>query len=374
MLKNYMGILNFNENEDRLKRLTRSRPVASIPIGGRYRIVDFILSNMVNAGVENIGIFTKSRSRSLVDHLSNGKPWDLDRKRDGIRVFNFAVGNPSLEDVEMFTNNIEYLQLSRQENVIIAPSYMICNIDFKEAVEFHERSGGDITLLYKKANNANTSFIGCDVANIDLQGRVLSVGKNLGTEVSSNIALEMYIMRKSLFIDLIYKCIQTGMCRKVKHAIYRSLEEYKVLSYEFKGYVECVNSVNAYYKANMDMLDVKVNKELFFNKGLIYTKAKDEAPTKYSKTSKVSNSLISNGCIIEGTVENCILSRKVKVRKGAVLKNCIIMQNCEIGEDSRLFNIITDKNVVIKNQRILHGDDELPLVIEKEVPSINYNS
>jgi glucose-1-phosphate adenylyltransferase len=366
MLKDYMGILNLNEKEDSIRNLTRSRTVASIPLGGRYRTIDFVLSNMVNAGIQNIGLFTKSRSRSLVDHLVGGRPWDLDRKREGLFIFNFGIGDTSIEDVEMFRNNIDYFQLSRQKYVIVSSSYMICNIDYTEAAKAHEESGCDITVIYKKADNCKKSFIDCDVLNIDENNRVISVGKNIGVQNNNNICMEMYIMKKKTFIELVYKCVTTGICRKIKHAIYRSLEEYNVRAYEFKGYVECVNSIKAYHKINMDFLDTKVSKELFFNNGLIYTKVKDESPTKYAEESTVANSLIANGCIIEGTVENSIISRRVRVKKGAVVKNCIIMQNCEIGEDAVLTNIITDKNIVIGKGKQLKGDKEIPLVIEKE--------
>jgi glucose-1-phosphate adenylyltransferase len=366
MLKDYLGILNLNEKEDSIMNLTRNRTVASIPIAGRYRIIDFTLSNMVNSGVPNVAVFTKSKSRSLVDHLSGGKPWDLDRKRDGLFVFNFGYGNPSLEDVEMFRNNIDYLHLSKQNNVILSSSYMICNIDYSEVVKHHEESGNDITVVYKKADNCATNFIDCDVLNIDENNKVLSAGKNIGVHAKNNICLEMYIMRKQVLLELIYKCVTTGICRKIKHAIYRTLDEYNVGAYEFKGYVSCVNSIKSYYKTNMDFLDVKISNELFFNNGPIFTKVKDESPTKYTNTSKVSNSLIANGCIVEGTVENSIISRRVMVKKGAVIKNCIIMPNCIIGSNASLTNIMTDKNVTIGEGKVLKGDKEIPLVIEKE--------
>lgn len=366
MLKDYIGVLDLNEKEDMIKNLTRNRTVASIPIYGRYRVIDFVLSNMVNAGIVNVGVFTKSKSRSLIDHLTGGKPWDLDRKRDGLFTFNFGGGSSSLEDIEMFKDNIEYFHLSKQKNILLSSSNMICNIDYTEAVKYHEQSGNDITVIYKKADNCIKSFINCDVLNIDENNRVMSVGRNIGVQSKNNICMEMFIMKKETFIELIYKCVTTGMCRKIKDAIYRSLEDYSVGAYEFKGYVECINSLKAYYKANMDCLDVNLSKELFFNHGLIYTKVKDEAPTKYAESSVVSNSLIANGCVIEGAVENSIIFRRVHIKKGAVIKNCIIMQNCVIGENAELANIITDKNVSIGSGKILKGDRELPLVIEKE--------
>jgi glucose-1-phosphate adenylyltransferase len=367
MLKDYMGILNLNEKDEYIRSLTKNRSIASIPLGGRYRVIDFVLSNMVNSGVENFGIFTKSKSRSLVDHISGGKPWDLDRKRDGIFLFNFSYGDPSIEDVDMFSANIDYLKLSRQSNVILSSSYMICNIDYNEAVKYHEDSGNDITVIYKRADNCKSSFMDCDVLNIDENGKIISVGENIGVDESNNICLEMFIMKKKLFIDLIYRCITTGMYRKIKHAIYKNVHEYKVGTFEFKGYVECINSIKAYYKSNMDFLNPEVSKELFFNHGFIFTKVKDEAPTKYTEESNVCNSLIANGCIIEGTVENSIISRRVVVKKGAIVKNCIVMQNCVIGEGTKLRNVIIDKNTNVGKDKKLRGDREIPIVVEKEV-------
>lgn len=366
MLTDYMGILNLNENEDNIKSLTRTRPLASIPVAGRYRIIDFILSNMVNAGIRNIGIFTQSKSRSLADHLGSGKPWDLDRKIGGMFLFNFGVGNTYLSDLEMLRNNIEYFYQSKANYVILASSQMICNIDFVEAAKAHEESGKDITVIYKKVDNGTKSFIDCDVLNIDEDNSVISVGQNIGIEDVNNISMEIFIMSKETLLKLIYSCIKKGYCRTIKQCIYRNIENLTINAYEFKGYVECINSINAYYKANMDMLDIKVNKELFYNNGLIYTKVKDEAPTKYSCSSKVSNSMIANGCIIEGSVENSIISRRVIIHKGAKVKNCIIMQNCEIKEDVKLANVIIDKNVVIDREKELRGDKEFPLVIEKK--------
>jgi len=176
----------------------------------------------------------------------------------------------------------------------------------------------------------------------------------------------MFIMTKDTFIKLIYKSVETGLYKTIKDAIYNSIKELVVNAYEFKGYLECINSIDSYYKANMDMLDLKTTKELFYNNGLIYTKVKDEAPTKYAENCNVSNCLIANGSIIEGDVQNSIISRRVKIKKGAQVNNCIIMQNCVIGENTRLTNIIIDKNVIIENGTELKGDKEFPLIIEKK--------
>jgi len=364
MLNNYMGILNLNENETNIISLTKNRPLASIPIAARYRIIDFALSNMVNSGLKNIGIFTQSKSRSLVDHLGSGKPWDLDRRLNGLFVFNFGIGSNSLNDAEMLWNNMEYLYRSKEKNVILSPSYMIGNIDYIKAVKYHEEKNQDITVIYKNVKSDIKHFLNCDVLNID-NNSVLSVGKNIGACYNLNISMEMFIMKKDLLIALINKSIQAGCYCTIKDVIYRSIKDLSVTAYEFTGYLKCINSISTYYDANMAMLNLKTTKELFFSNGPIYTKIKDEPPTKYSLESKVKSSIVADGCIIEGSIENSIISRAVKVHKGAVIKNCIILQNCEIRENSKLFNVIMDKNVIIDNDKQLNGDSEFPLVIEK---------
>ena len=355
-----------NEQEDNIKSLTKSRPIASIPIGGRYRIIDFVLSNMINSGIHNVGIFTNTKSRSLVDHLGSGRPWDLDRKINGLFLFNLTSERSQLKDIDAISENMEYIYRTKQEYVIISSSYMLCNMDYNEAAKYHEKSGSDITVVYKKTNNGKKNYVSCSTLYIDKENKVLSIGKNIGTEDKQNISMEMYIMKKSTLIDIVNKCIQTGCHNSIKEVICSGISELNVNAYEFKGYLQCVNSIKNYYKTSMDMLNGKVTKELFFNKGLIYTKSKDEAPTKYFNGAKVSNALISNGCILKGSIEKSVISRRVTVHEGAEIKNCIIFQNCEIKKGCKLTNVIIDKNTIISENTVLNGDEDFPVVIEKK--------
>ncbi|MGH4118408.1 glucose-1-phosphate adenylyltransferase subunit GlgD [Clostridium sp.] len=366
MLNNYIGILMLNEEEDNIKSLTKTRPIASIPIGGRYRVIDFVLSNMVNSGIYNIGIFTNTKSRSLVDHLGSGKPWDLDRKINGLFLFNFTSENSLTMDINALSDNMEYIYRTKQDYVIISSSYMICNIDYNAAAKYHEESGSDITLLYKKTNNGKKHYLDASTLYVDEENKVLSIGRNKGAEDKLNISMEMFIMKKSTLISIINKSVQTGSHSSIKTAIYDSVKEYNVNAYEFKGYLQCVNSIKNYYKISMDMLNAKVTKELFFSHGLIYTKVKDEAPTKYFDGSNVNNSLISNGCILKGDIENSVISRRVIVQEGVEIRNCIIFQNCVIKKGCKLTNVIIDKNTILSENTVLKGAVEFPVVIEKK--------
>jgi len=365
MLNDYMSILTLNEDDTAIKGLTKKRPLASIPIAGRYRIIDFVLSNLVNSGIKNVGILTQGNSRSLIDHLGSGKPWDLDRKINGLFVFNFGGVNSYLSDIEMLKNNMEYIYRSKQPKIIISSSSMICNINYEEAAKFHEESGSDITIIYKKINDGKTHFLNSNVLNLNEDSHVLGIGKNIGTENNQNISMEMFIMNKDLLINILNSCIKTGFWSTISEWIYRNCNNLNINGYEFKGYLKCIDSIQSYYEANMDMLNLDINKELFFSNGLIYTKVMDEAPTKYFNGSYVCNSLIANGSLIQGFVTNSIISRRVIIHKGAKVRNCIIMQNCEIKENAKLTNVIMDKNVLIDEGKELKGDREYPLVIEK---------
>ncbi|WP_244834001.1 glucose-1-phosphate adenylyltransferase subunit GlgD [Clostridium sp. BJN0001] len=366
-MKNCIGIINLDENENRMGELVVNRSLASVPIIARYRVIDFILSNMTNSGIDCIGIFTKNKSRSLLDHLTNGRPWDLGRKKDGLRVFNFNKEDLVFDDVHNFADNIEFLKRSRREYVLLASSYMICNIDYNEVMEYHKSTGKDVTMVYKKVNNADEAFGDCGVLNFDEFNNVVSVGENIGKKSDANINMEMYILKTDLFLNIINECIGSGMYRKVKEYIHNNLDHLKVGGYEFKGYVDCINSIKAFYDTNLSFLNRKVYKEIFNEERPIYTKTKDEAPTFYSSDSEVKNSLIANGCRIEGCIENCIIGRRVHVGKNVKLKDSVIMQNTKIGDDAVLDNVIADKGSVIGKGETLIGSVMYPLVIKKKI-------
>lgn len=359
-----VGIINLDENESRMGELTRNRLLASVPIAARYRIVDFVLSNMTNSEIERIGIFTKNKSKSLINHLSNGRPWDLHRKKDGLKVFNFGNEDPVYDDIHNFFENIEFVKTSRRDYVLISPAYMLCNIDYQKAINEHKNNKNDITIIYKNVNTADREFLDCDVLNIDENGQVLSIGRNIGKDTNvANISMEMYVMSTELFIDIVLESVRSGMYRKIKQYISSNLNNIKVGTYEFQGYLSCINSLKSYYDFNMDLLNEKINMELFSGKRPIYTKIKDEAPVHYSKDSNVTNSIIANGCIIEGQVNNSVVSRRVYVAERAKVQDCIIMQNTVIGEGARLEKVIADRETEIRKGEVYKGSKEWPVVM-----------
>ncbi len=369
MLKNCQGIINLSENEYNIKRLANDRPIAAIPVAGRYRIIDFVLSNMVNAGIQNVGVFTDYNHRSLLDHTGNGKDWDLDRKIDGLFIFtpNFNPLTTSVPrgDIHNFYSHIDYLKQSKQEYVLISCSYMIANVDYLSVYQNHKKDGADISIIYTHVNNADTDFERCYLLNLGKTGRVVSVGLNMGHRKTANVSMEMYLMKKELLLEIIMDSISKGEHFYLNDAINQCISSLKVTAYKHEGYVKCVNSVEKYFEANMDFLNTEISEELFYSERKIFTKVKDESPTFYSKDAKVENSLIANGCIIEGEVKNSIIFRRVNVEKGAKVENSIIMQNGHIKSKSKLENVILDKGVVISENKELKGDRSIPLVIDK---------
>ena len=368
-MKDVMGIINLSENEENIKELTYNRPVASIPFLGRYRLIDFVLSNMVNAGIENVGVFACSKFSSIRDHLGSGKPWDLDRKIDRLFLLSPELQNYATSiqegDLKNFKDHLDYIKRSRQEYVILSKSYMVFNMDYSRAFEYHKDSGADITIIYKRECENIEKFLDCDTLNLDEKGNVISLGTNMGAKTCSNISMEMYIMKKQILVDVIEDSISKGYAKNLKDVIFMNIENYNVNSYEYKGYLACINSLKNYYDASMEILNTENSRELFSKHGLIYTKVKDEAPTRYGPHGNVKNSLVANGCIIDGDVESSIIFRGVRIKKGSCVKNSIVMQRSELDENANIENAILDKHVVITKGKELKGDIKSPIVIRK---------
>ncbi len=373
MANNVMGIINLTENEEKLQDLTIHRPIAALPFASRYRVIDFVISNMVNSGIQRVAIFTKNKFRSLQDHLGPGKYWNLDRKRDGLYMLHPMIDYSNTVrrygDLQTFKDNLDFLRLSRQKYVIISRSYVINNINLKSAIKFHKKSGADITIIGKpiESGQVASQYIGLDRLEVDENNNVTGVGLNFGSKNSFTLSLEMYIMRKDLLVEIITDAYTKGQQSFLKQAVFDYMSDLKVNAYTYDQPAYFINSISNYYKANMDLLNRDSFKALFKEPNRIYTKIKDEPSTMYGSTSCVTNSIVANGCIIEGTVENSIVFRGVHVHKGAIVRNSIIMQTTEIGETAHLNYVITDKTVKIAEKKVLMGDGGVPFVIKKGV-------
>jgi len=346
--------------------ISANRTLASIPFGGRYRLIDFVLSSLVNAKISNIGIVTKNNYASLVDHLGGGKDWDLSRKNGGLMILTpFARTNDQSGRIEnrisALVSIYEFLSHAPSEEIIICSCNYVTNIDFDSFLEFHRAKNADISIIYKKSASQNPHI--SVSANAD--GKITSAKYNSEVSGENNILLGFYIFNKNVLLNLIHHASIDSSDNLERDFILRNIDELNIYGYHHKGYLSQIYSVIDYYKASMDILDEKIRRELFYGETRILTKAKDSAPTLYKPGNHVENSLVADGCIIEGEVINSIIFRGVKVGKGTKIVNSIIMQYTSIDEDASLNCVISDKNVTIGQGRVLSGHETYPLVIMK---------
>lgn len=363
-----LGIINFEDDTATIDGLGEYRPVPAISFLGRYRIIDFILSNMTNSGIDHVQVYCKEKPRNLIEHLGSGIDYNINSKRGKLRIlygeksFSSPVYN---NDIANFMLNMQYIELDPNEYVIMAPSYFVYPIDFNEVLQAHQESGADITMLYASVDDAKSSFLGCDVITLDKEKRVTSFGKNHGNYKNRNISLEAYVMAKELFIDLCKKASELSSLYWLKDYLADMVEDYRIQGYRVRQRVNCLNSLEEYYRINMLLRKPEVSQELFQPEWPIYTRTNDSPPTRYGKGTKVSGSFVANGCVIEGDIEGCILGRNVKVHPGAQLKDCIILSNCEIGEDVFLDHVIVDKYAKVNNVKELKGTEKEPVYVRR---------
>jgi glucose-1-phosphate adenylyltransferase len=369
-MKDTMGIVYTVENGIDLKDLTQKRSVAAIPFGGRYRVIDFILSNMVNSGIRNVGIITQNNYSSLMDHLGTGREWDLNRKRNGLFILPPYVNDSSpgwyRGSVDALHSIMSYIRKSAQKYVLLTGSHMLCNIDFNKAFEFHMERSADITIIYKEEKFLTSEELRkYTLVRMKNDGRVWDLEVNPRMPKSSNIYTRMCIIEKHLLEYLVEECAARGQSDFIMDILMKKIDSLKIYAYPHNGYLGRIDSIKNYYEHNMELLNPEIRNELFFKPGSIFTKIKDKVPAKYGDTAVVQNCMIADGCLIEGEVYNSILFRGVSVARGAVIKNSIVMQDSVIYENASLENVITDKEVMIGSGRRLIGQENYPVVVGK---------
>lgn len=370
MLNSLMGIILSDYANKNLGSLTEKRAVDALPIGGRYRMIDFVLSNMVNSDIDQVGIATKYNYRSLMDHLGSGKAWDLSRKNRGLFILPPFVATNGLAQAEgnigVLNSISNFIRKSNYEYVLLSGGDMMYNATYNDMLDFHIQKGADVSVLYNKEKNADSLFYSSHTTiEVDESGRVLDILKNYSRASSDDVSMDTYIIEKSMLLNLIDNAVAHGEKDFVYDVLLKNISELKIYGYEFKGYVGRIDSVESYYNANMSLLNTDVRKEIFLAKNKIYTKVKDKVPTHYGDGAAVSNCLIADGCKIEGRVENCVVFRGVQIEKGATVKNSIIMQNSVIQSDCYIENAVLDKEVIVKDGKTLSGQPEYPFVISK---------
>ncbi len=364
-----MGIITNTKSEEILAELTQHRCMSAVPFGGRYRLIDFGLSNMVNSEVRNVGIITSNKYRALIDHLGAGKEWGLDRKSDGLfylpSISTGVFRKATKFDLRDFYANFDYLEKCKQDYMIISGNNMICNCNYSKAFRYHLEKKADVTLCYHEEKHYNPEHKELNFLELDEKGRVISIDKMPNKLGNNKVSMETIIMERKLLLKIIQAALSAGNW-DLTDLLVENIEDLRIFGYEHQGYLGIITSLSSYYRHNMDLLDPEIWNELFFGNGPIYTKTKDSPPSKYWKEAEVKNSLVATGCSLRGEIDHSILFRNVDVARGVKIKNSIIMQKCSIGENVSLENVILDKEVVIRKGTVLKGEADQPIVISKK--------
>jgi len=367
-----LGIIFSYSERENLRELTRMRTIGSLPMAGKFRIIDFPLSNFVNDGIYDVAVIARENYHSLMDHLGSGKEWDLMRKRGGLRVLTPYGKSESGRNglyrgsIEALSNNMHSFRRSLADTVILVETSILHSMDFNHLAETHIESNADITAVYtRQLNGYPTVPMGVAILRFNEENRLydLSINKDDMSRQDVCWSTGVYVINKSLLESLVADAMAYGKYDFNEDIVHRLAGNLNIQGYEYKGHLLEVSSVAGYMKANMNFLN-PVFREKAFQKP-IYTKSKDSVPARYFTGCQVKNSIISDGCRIEGTVENSIISRNVIIGKDAVVKNSIIMQNTEIMRGVHLNHVILDKDVIVRENRQLSGHVTYPVVVEK---------
>lgn len=364
---NVLGIVYSNIGDENISELTSVRTMGSVPFAGRYRLIDFVLSGMVNCGINKVGISTKSNYQSLMDHLGSGKPWDLSRKREGMTFlppFNLlGSGGMYKSRLEALEGMMNYISRSNKDYVLFSDCNTVCNLDYGDMIEKHIESGADITIAYKRGLRPNIT----DTMTFTLDGdRIIDISFGEKTTEAVNYSLNIVICKRVLIENLVKTARSVGYDSFERDIIGKNLTSLYIRGQKIEEYARTIDSLRSYYDVSMGLVAGEY-RELFDSNRPIYTKVRDYMPSIYRLNSNVSDSLIADGCTIDGTVENSILFRGVYVAEGAVIKNSIIMQDSYISQGSTVNCAILDKNVVIKPNRDLSGAGTYPIYIGKDI-------
>ncbi|MDD3334553.1 MAG: glucose-1-phosphate adenylyltransferase subunit GlgD [Eubacteriales bacterium] len=371
-MKDVMGIIYTGEKDSFLRELTLLRAIAALPVAGRYRVIDFLVSDMVNSGIRNVGVIMQKNYHSLMDHLGSGKEWDLHGKNDGLYILppfltreNVGVYTGSLDALH---SNMSYLRRSRQEYVLFCNSLIVYNANFNAIMDVYAQGDCDAVMMYTKDPGMQRPEYG-SYLDVDKDGMIRDVEIDPTKPRYENTSMDAILISKSLLMELVDRGVAHGYHDLMRDVIQRMIRDagLKVKGYEYKDLCYRMDSVQGYFNFNLDTLNIDVRHHLFPEDRPVYTKVRDELPARYLDDAKVVNSMVADGCIIDGTLEHSVLFRGVHIAKGATVKNCIIMQDSHVEEGAYLENCILDKQARVKRDGRLIGPKAYPIVISKNM-------
>ncbi len=363
------GIIKAATNRYIVEGLQNYRPAASFSFAGRFRLIDFPVSNMSNSGIDRILVYISGNPRSLCEHLGTGSNYNINSKRGKLQVLFHEEGNNNPiynTDVAKFMETLGIIEKVQQDYVVIAPSNMVYVCNYDELLEKHIESGADITLLYHRVESAKDNYLGCNIVSLNRQKGVLSITPNEGNLKERNVFMDTYVMKKELFIELVKKAASISSIYHFSQIVSDECANLDVRGIQHKGYFAAITSFKTYFDSCLALTDINEAASLFKPDWPIYTSTSDACPTQYFKGSSVRNSLIANGCCIEGSVENSVFGRGINIGKDAVIKNCVILSYADIGPGVHLENQVVDKWVKIRRAKEIIASPDAPGYIRRD--------
>ncbi len=366
-MKDFHGLIFAYYTDPNLRELVSVRTAASLPFCGRYRLIDFSLSAMRNAGIVDVGVVMQRDYQSLLDHLGGGKAWDMARRTGGLRMLP-PFGLPEHHrgnyagTMEALIALRSYIRDTASKYFVLMLGDMCANIDLTKPMEQHRRSGAEITAICtdRAADGFRMTYTQAE------DGYVEKLLIDTVDPAAGVVSMEAYIINKDVLLGMIDDCRKENLFLWHKEALPAYLKKGGRMDvYIHSGYSALIRTVDSYYKANMDMLNASIRHELFPASRPVFTKIREEVSTYYGTGSYSRNSLVADNCIIEGSIENCIVFSGARIAPGAKLRNCILMRDCVVGTESDLSYCIIDKDVSFSPRTVLTGSEKLPLVVPK---------
>ncbi len=357
------GIINTTGNHIWVEGMQEYRPIGAFSFLGRYRVIDFPMSNFSNSGIDRIHVIAGNKPRSLTEHIGSGRHYNINSKRGNVQILfaeNHSKNSIYNTDISVLDENLaDSVAKMKEPYVIVAPSHMVFKQDYKVLLDAHVASGADITLLYHSADNATARYLNCDYVELNRQKGVLSIAKNRGNEANRDIFMDTYVMKTELFVELIKKAKALSSMYTLAQIVNLSCAELDVRGFAHEGYFAAVTGLKSYYNSNLALLDIEAAEELINEDWPIYTRTNDSCPTQYFPSAEVKHSVVSNGCSIKGTVENSIIGRGCTIEEGVVIKNSVVLPDTYIAKD-----IVLECQVVDKHSKLLHCKELIATVEE----------
>ena len=363
-----IGIILAGGNNHRMKELSRKRAIAAMPIAGSYRSIDFALSNMTNSHIQKVAVFTQYNARSLNQHLSSSKWWDFGRKQGGLYVFTPSITQDNnlwyRGTADAIYQNLSYLKDSHEPYVIITSGDGVYKLDYNKVLEYHIKKKADITVVCKEmGQEENVDRFG--VVRMNEESRIIDFEEKPILAKTNIVSCGIYIIRRRQLIELIEKCAEEDRHDFVSDIIIRYRSQKRIYGYKMTEYWRNVATVDDYFKTNMDFLKPEVRNYFFKEYPDVYSKVDDMPPAKYNVGANLSNSLVSSGSIINGTVQDSVLFKKVFVGNNCVIKNSIILNDVYIGDNTHIENCIVESHGTIRANSYYKGEDGIQIVVEK---------